>query len=363
MLTETITAIGKLKSNKAPGCCNITPRMLKNGGPMLSKALHDLFVKVWETNTIPCDWRTGVILPLYKGKGSKSDCGNHRGITLLSVPGKAFAHMLLERIKPLFLEKRRPQQTGFTPGRSTVDRILALSLISQTRREFRQPLYATYVDLKAAFDSVYRPALWQLLTVLGVPEKIIRLVSALYSGTTSRVRVDGQLSSAFPVSSGVRQGCVLAPDLFNTGMDWALGRTVGRAMNGAVIGASSLTDFDYADDVALLAELIALLQSTLEIFSQEAAPLGLQVNWAKTKIQSLSDFLPKPDPLTIEGQAVEAVDSFVYLGSLVDTSCRSSPEIRRRIGIARQTFKDLERGVWGSRLTPSTKLRIYIVCW
>ena len=86
MLTETITAIGKLKSNKAPGCCNITPRMLKNRDPMLSKALHDLFVKVWETNTIPCDWHTGVILPLYKGKGSKSDCGNHRGITLLSVP-------------------------------------------------------------------------------------------------------------------------------------------------------------------------------------------------------------------------------------------------------------------------------------
>ena len=48
-------------------------------------------------------------------------------------------------------------------------------------------------------------------------------------------------------------------------MDWALGLTVGRAMNNAVIGASSLTDFDYADDVALLAELTALLQSTLEI--------------------------------------------------------------------------------------------------
>ena len=55
------------------------------------------------------------------------------------------------------------------------------------------------------------------------------------------------------------------------------------------------------------------------------------------------------------------MDSFVYLGSLVDTSCRSSPEIRRRIGIARQTFKDLERGVWGSRLTLATKLRIYNV--
>ena len=328
---------------------------------MLTKALHDLFVKVWETGTVPRDWRTGVILPLYKGKGSKSDCGNHRGITLLSVPGKAFAHILLNRIKPLLLEKRRPQQSGFSPGRSTVDRILDLNLASQTGREFQHPLYVTYVDLKAAFDSVYRPALWQLLKVLGVPEKVISLVSALYSDTTSRVRVDGQLSSAFPVSSGVRQGCVLAPDLFNTGMDWVLGRAVGRSMNGAVVGTSSLTDFDYADDVALLAELIALLQSALEILSQEAAPIGLQVNWAKTKIQSLSDFLPKPDPLVIDGQTVEAVDGFVYLGSLVDTSCRSSPEIRRRIGIARQTFKDLERGVWRSKLTLTTKLRIYNV--
>ena len=75
--------------------------------------------------------------------------------------------------------------------------------------------------------------------------------------------------------------------------------------------------------------LSSLFQFTREILSQEATPLGLQVNWVKTKIQSLSDFLPQPVPLTIEGQAVEAVGSFVYLGSLVDTSCRSSPEKRR----------------------------------
>ena len=111
---------------------------------------------------------------------------------------------------------------------------------------------------------------------------------------------------------------------------------------------------------------IELLQSTLEIFSQTAAPLGLQVNWAKTKIQSLSDFLPQPGPLTIEGQTVEALDNFVYLGSLVDNSCSSPPEIRRRIGIVRQTFRDLERGVWSSKLTLATKLRniqCFSDCW
>ena len=113
-----------------------------------------------------------------------------------------------------------------------------------------------------------------------------------------------------------------------------------------------MNDFYYAHDNLSAVE-------TLEILSQEVAPLSLQVNSTETKIQSLSDFLPKPDPLVIDGQTVEAVDGFVYLGSLVDTSCRSSPEIRRRIGIARQTFKDLERGVWHSKLSLATKLSIY----
>jgi len=69
------------------------------------------------------------IIPLYKGKGSKSECSNYRGITLLFVPGKVFARIIIARIKPTLLSHRRPQQSGFTffmPGRSTCDRIATL---------------------------------------------------------------------------------------------------------------------------------------------------------------------------------------------------------------------------------------------
>ena len=64
-------------------------------------------------------------------------------------------------------------------------------------------------------------------------------------------------------------------------------------------------DLDYADDVALLAKLLDLLHSTLEIFEQEAAPLGLSVNWRKTKIQSLSDFCPDISDLVVHGVVEE----------------------------------------------------------
>ena len=77
-----------------------------------------------------------LLIPLYKGKGTKSECSNYRGITLLSVPGKVFAHIILARIKPTLLSHKRPQQSGFTPGHSMCDRIAILCNTAQRRQDF-----------------------------------------------------------------------------------------------------------------------------------------------------------------------------------------------------------------------------------
>jgi len=84
---------------------------------------------------------------------------NHAAIS----PGKVFAHVLLSRIDPLLRSKRRFEQSGFTSGRSTLDAILVQRLLSEVHREFSQPLHVAFVDLKAAFDSVDRLALWKAL--------------------------------------------------------------------------------------------------------------------------------------------------------------------------------------------------------
>jgi len=68
-----------------------------------------------------------------------------------------------------------------------------------------------YIDIKAAFDSVDRQALWKALHATGTPQFLIQLIQDLHTGTTSRVRVGRKLSKAFYTSSGVRQGCILAP--------------------------------------------------------------------------------------------------------------------------------------------------------
>lgn len=258
------------------------------------------------------------------------------------------------------IESRRKEQSGFTPHHSTIDRICALNLILQGRREYQRPLWIAYVDLKAAFDSVDRPALWLLLRSLGIPLKIVGLIQELYTDTVSSVRMEGCLSNWFEIKSGVRQGCTIAPSLFLTPMDWILERTVHKGLAGATLGDEVFSDLDYADDVALLAEMLEVLILSLDIMHEEARPFGLEINWSKTKIQTTVD-CPVTQQVLVAGNAVDIVDSFTYLGCLVDRNGRSEPEVARRIAIARNCMASLDRNIWRSSISVSTKIRLYSV--
>jgi len=96
-LNEVITAIRKLKYGRSPGPDGIPAELVKFAIMPVARALHSIFLSVWRTGRIPCDRKDGTIVTLYKGKGHKTDCSN-RPITLLSVPGKVFAHVLLAHI-------------------------------------------------------------------------------------------------------------------------------------------------------------------------------------------------------------------------------------------------------------------------
>jgi len=138
----------------------------------------------------------------------------------------------------------------------------------------------------------------------------------------------------------------LAPDSFATGVDWLLERTVGTGSTGVSFGPHSFSDLDFADDVALLAELLELLVPALETMASEATSLGLELNWQKTKVQALGSREDVPSTVTVLGQEVAMVDEFVYLGSLVHSSTQSLPDISCRnvisCGYAESRQTDLE---------------------
>ena len=124
---------------------------------MLDK-LQDLFTNCWENGTLPQDFRDAVIVSLYKNKGEKSECSNYRGITrLFSNAGKILARVLLNRLIPTIAQENTLEsQCGFRSNRRTVDMIFVLRQIQEKCREQNMGLYAVFIDLTKAFDTVSR---------------------------------------------------------------------------------------------------------------------------------------------------------------------------------------------------------------
>ncbi|KAJ8287175.1 hypothetical protein GJAV_G00048520 [Gymnothorax javanicus] len=295
---EVRSALKKLINKKAPGFCAITAEMLKEGGDCMIQ------------------WLTHII--------------NHVGITLLSIPAKLFTRILLTRALPAIRSHRHPQQAGFMPNRSTTDHISVLRLIIENVRKFRknQHLFIAFIDLKAAFDTVDHASLWNILKYLGVPPKITTMFQRLYINFESCVRVSGKDSGWFPIDSGVRQGCVAAPDLFNCVVDHLMTQ-VCKEVSGVWLGNYHLTDLEYADNTTLFSSSLQDLSSALTIYTSEATKLGLQVSWQKTKLMYVGDG-PDPPPLYVGSDAVEFVSSFTYLGSTITDKGDLKPEIDSR---------------------------------
>ena len=132
--------------------------------------------------------------------------------------------------------------------------------------------------ISVKFDSVNRDVLWRILGLREVPPKRINLMSELYSGTESAVRCGDTISDLFPVVTGVRKGCVLAPTLFNTCMVWILVRMSERSSCGASFGNVKISDLDFANDTVIFAETLDVLFGTLNLLIEEPEPLRLRVS-------------------------------------------------------------------------------------
>ena len=109
-LEQVKAAINRLKNGKAAGPDHIPPELLKCAINPISLVFHKLFTRVWQSGRVPAEWKEGIIITLYKEKGPRTECSSYRPITLLSVPGKVFAHVLLARLNPLLTKHRRPEQ-------------------------------------------------------------------------------------------------------------------------------------------------------------------------------------------------------------------------------------------------------------
>ncbi|VDP51811.1 unnamed protein product [Schistosoma curassoni] len=206
-------AVRQIKNGKAAGPDNILAEALKSDIEATTNMLHLLFKKIWEEEQVPMDWKEGHLVKIPK-KGGLSKCENYRRITLLSVPGKVFNRVLLNRMKDAADARLRDQEAGFRKDRSFTDQIATLRIIVEQSTEWNWSLYVNFIDYEKAFDNVDRRPLWERRRHYRVPEKIVDIIRNLCDGLQCEVVHGGQLTDAFQLGTGVKQGCLLSPFLF-----------------------------------------------------------------------------------------------------------------------------------------------------
>ena len=385
-LAEVEKSIKQLATGKAAGSDGIPPDVYKHGGSSLRKQLLCLYRQCWTEGIIPQEFKDADLIHLYKNKGDSKVCDNHRGISLLSIAGKIYARILLNRLMDHILDIGLipESQNGFMPGRSTIDPCFSLRLLQEKCLLQGQDLYLLFIDLTKAFDTVSRPGLWSLLQKIGCPDHFIGMIRSFHDGMKVTIREGGKRAKPFLVTNGTKQGCVLAPTLFsiffslmlfvafkNTSkgidvvhrFDRGLCQTSNIHLKARTkITSVKIREFLYADDAALSACSQEDLQELTDHFSSASKKFGLTISLKKTEAlcqAAKSSRYSKPR-IRIDGKYVKAVDSFTYLGSIVSRNGSMDSEISARIAKANSAFNKLNERLWkksGIRL--DTKIQVY----
>lgn len=355
---EVKSALKSVKSGKAAGIDEISPELLKADLDGTAGRLCAVYNSLWNEERWPQVWKKGLIHKIFK-KGDARDCNNWRGITLLPIDSKIFCRMIINRMKKGVDKKLRKEQAGFRPGRGTTEQIFILRNILEQANEWQAGIYIHFIDFEKAFDSVHREGLWTILRSYGIPEKIVRAIRGIYDGFECAIIDENKTSEWFEVKTGVKQGCVMSGFLFLIVIDWVMRRTTADKRRGIRWDFTTvLEDLDFADDIVLLSSKFSDMKEKTEKLIDEAERVGLKLNSRKCKTLR-SKGTKSRENIRVNGQEVEEVDEFVYLGAIVDKEGGGSKDIKNRIQKARGAYRGLWR-IWSARgIGQKTKLRLY----
>ena len=279
MSEENILKVVKtLKVKNSEGHDRIPQRILIDGIDILRKPLAVLFSLIYETRQIPQQWLISKTIPIHK-KGNTANIENYRPISNLCSASKFFEKLILLRLHQIEetekIDLTGKSQHGFKRKHSTATASLVVqSLIASALDEDKFALMAS-LDLSSGFDVVNVELLLKRLTVIGLPNDMLTLISNWLKTRYFYVSVDGNNSYVRLSNIGTVQGSILGPILY-------------------AIFVSPLFDLAkmtlFADDNYVirwgkcLEELIVDMEASIELITKWLRQSGLKVNEMKTEI-------------------------------------------------------------------------------
>jgi len=328
---EVKKQLEKMKNGKAAGPDEFPIEIVKKLGDLCLDWITAVLRKVQDEG-IPEEWRRSKRTPIYQQKGDPLDCGNYRGIKLLSHCLKLWERVVENRIRGLV--KISDRQYGFQPGKSTVQPMFCLRMLQEKMREYQTDLHMVFVNLEKAYDIVPRDLIWYCLRKKSVPEHYVKIIRDMYKNCTTSVTTSEGATEEIDIEVGLHQGSALSSFLFIVILD-VISEKIDEKTPWAML---------FADDLVICDREGERVEERLEAWHGHLEDAGLKVSRKK-----IEHFPPKESTTRIRMKRYDQEDytelpttnKFNYLGTVIDQDGGCEAEVTRRLSAAWDRWRDL----------------------
>ena len=202
------------------------------------------------------------------------------------------------------------EQGGFREGRGTPDQVF--SLVEMVRARAGMKTYCCFIDVRKAFDRVWRAGLWKQMWDIGVRGKMWRVVKNMYEEVVSCVKVGSDRTDWFGLDVGVRQGCVLSPILCSIFID-GLAKELKKCRGGVRVDGLPVLLLLYADDIVLIAKNRRELQKMLDVVTEYSRRWRFELNKKKSQVVIFGGKAEEA-AFSLGGAQIKTVEEYKYLG-------------------------------------------------
>ena len=214
-MTEVILLFKSIDLKKATGHDNLSVRILRLALPFVSHIITDILNKAIEEGIFPSQWKIALVTPLHKG-GDPNTLSNYRPISVLPVLSKIYEKHILASLQT-HLDTHNiisSSQSGFRKQHSCTTAMHHLYSTWLDEVKSSKLLVLLFLDFSKAFDMVNHETLLKKLKHMGITGNLLEILQSFLSNRHQCVKIKECCSNMLPLSSGVPQGSILAPTLF-----------------------------------------------------------------------------------------------------------------------------------------------------